>query len=321
VKEALVKDAMDYLGPASRRWYSDHGIPYRRGYLFYGPPGTGKTSFGFAIAGLLRLNIYIVSLKSPMMNDETLEVIFATLPSRCVVLLEDIDIAGLTHSRLAREKIRHDSNDESLTGQQVLHINISPNTAGVSLPALLNVMDGAASREGRMIIMTTNHVEKLDKALIRPGRIDKTVKFDLADASMIASLFESIFAGGDEHSIVHAVRSNSGLWTSKSPPDTLLPAYELVTNDRKDVAEDGNSYFSKQDPSTAVLEALTQEQAGDAMTSALAHRFAQAIPSGFFSVAEIQSYLLQYKNDPRSAFKNAEDWVKTINGQRLETRD
>jgi chaperone BCS1 len=155
-------------------------------------------------------------------------------------------------------------------------------------------MDGAASREARMIIMTTNHVEKLDKALIRPGRIDKTVKFDLADASMIASLFESLFAGGDADSAVHGVRLDTSLRSSKSPPDIVLLAYELVTNERNGTAEGRNSYFSKQDRSTAVLEALTQEQAGDAMASALASRFAQAIPSGFFSVAEIQGYLLQY---------------------------
>lgn len=291
VKEALVSDAMDYLHPVSRRWYSDHGIPYRRGYLFHGPPGTGKTSFGLAIAGLLKLNVYIVSLKSPMMNDETLEIFFATLPSRCVVLLEDIDIAGLTHSRLACDKTGHENG--GVTGRQVVHVDVNSGTAGVSLPALLNVMDGAASQEGRMIIMTTNHVEKLDKALIRPGRIDKAVKFDLADASMVSSLFDSLFARGDTDPVAHTVT--------------------------RDAVEDGNNHSSKNDASTAV-EALTQAQAGDATTSAFAHRFAQAIPSGFFSIAEIQGYLLHYKNDPSSALENAEDWVKTISGQRLESK-
>jgi chaperone BCS1 len=214
----------------------------------------------------------------------------------------------------------HDSNDESLAGQPVLHINTNSNTAGVSLPALLNVMDGAASREGRMIIMTTNHVEKLDKALIRPGRVDKTVKFDLADASMTASLFESLFAGRDADLVVPSVRSDPSLSTSMSPPDIPFQANVLVANERTDTADDENSYFSEQDPPTTALEALTQEMEGDPRTSALAHAFAKAIPSGFFSIAEIQGYLLQYKNDPRSAFLNAEDWVKTIKGQRLENR-
>jgi hypothetical protein len=78
--------------------------------------------------------------------------------------------------------------------------------------------------------------------------------------------------------------------------------------------------LSKQDPSTVVLEVLTQEQTRNALTSALTQKFTQAIPSRFFSVVEIQGYLLQYKNDPRSALLNAEDWVNTIKSQRLETR-
>ena len=61
-KANIVMDVNEYLHPASARWYSARGIPYRRGYLFYGPPGTGKSSLSFALAGIFGLDIYCISL-------------------------------------------------------------------------------------------------------------------------------------------------------------------------------------------------------------------------------------------------------------------
>src|SRR5271163_3253088 len=98
-KRELLKDIGDFLDQTARQWYSNRGIPYRRGYLLYGPPGTGKSSLSFAIAGYFKLKIYIVSLNSLAMNEENLSTLFAELPKQCVVLLEDIDTAGLTHTR------------------------------------------------------------------------------------------------------------------------------------------------------------------------------------------------------------------------------
>src|SRR5438045_1064777 len=99
VKQSILDDMQDYLNPRTRRWYGQRGIPYRRGYLLYGPPGTGKSSLSFAIAGHFQLKIYIVSLNSSAMTEEQLATLFADLPKRCVVLLEDIDTAGLSHTR------------------------------------------------------------------------------------------------------------------------------------------------------------------------------------------------------------------------------
>lgn len=90
--------------------YTNRGIPYRRGYLFHGPPGTGKTSLSFAIAGVFGLDIYCVSLLEPTLTEEDLGLLFNSLPRRCVVLLEDIDSAGL---------IRHEEpTDDIHTGSE-----------------------------------------------------------------------------------------------------------------------------------------------------------------------------------------------------------
>lgn len=99
VKKELLDDAADYLDPAMRRWYANRGIPYRRGYLLHGPLGTGKSSLSLALAGYFLMKIYIVSLSSTTATEENITTLFHELPTRCIVLLEDIGSAGLTHTR------------------------------------------------------------------------------------------------------------------------------------------------------------------------------------------------------------------------------
>ncbi|KAJ6003700.1 hypothetical protein N7522_006392 [Penicillium canescens] len=178
-KNPLIKDMKDFLEPQTRNWYSERSIPYRRGYLLHGPPGTGKSSFSFSVAGELGMDIYVVSI--PSVDDESLKTLFEELPDNCVVLLEDIDAVGSVY---CRDPVAKEPN----TG-------LEPGTdkKGVTLSGLLNVLDGVASQEDRVLIMTTNHIEKLDPALIRPGRVDKKVKFQLADRDVIMQIYRFIF--------------------------------------------------------------------------------------------------------------------------------
>ncbi|XWX01936.1 hypothetical protein V2A60_009968 [Cordyceps javanica] len=186
VKQDIIADAGDYLEPATRRWYANRGIPYRRGYLLYGPPGTGKSSLSVALAGYFRMKIYIVSLSSLTATEENLATLFADLPTNCIVLLEDIDTAGLSKTR--DRKASDDEDKEGAAGD-----NAPPAQGQLSLSALLNILDGVAAQEGRVLIMTTNHLESLDKALIRPGRVDMIIPFQLADADMSESIFRAIY--------------------------------------------------------------------------------------------------------------------------------
>ncbi|EGY23781.1 mitochondrial chaperone BCS1 [Verticillium dahliae VdLs.17] len=91
VKEDLLSDIGWFLDPCTRAWYTDRGLPYRRGYLLHGPPGTGKSSFSFSIAGHFELDIYVLSLVN--VDDAALSSLLAKLPQHCVILLEDIDAA------------------------------------------------------------------------------------------------------------------------------------------------------------------------------------------------------------------------------------
>ncbi|KAI3528398.1 mitochondrial chaperone bcs1 [Colletotrichum abscissum] len=183
LKQTLIDDISAFLDPNARSWYVSRGQPYRRGYLLYGRPGTGKSSFSMSIAGCFGLDIYVVSLAG--IDDMRLSALFADLPQRCVVLLEDVDAVGTMRARDA-------GNDESDLGSDASRGSTKPH-GSLSLSGLLNVLDGVASQDGRVLIMTTNHIEHLDDALIRPGRVDKKIEFGLADAEVIQKLFCTVF--------------------------------------------------------------------------------------------------------------------------------
>ncbi|KAI2872838.1 hypothetical protein CBS11852_10824 [Aspergillus niger] len=173
VKDDILRDVDEFLDQDMQGWYAERGIPYKRGYLLFGPPGTGKSSFSLSLAGKHELDIYTLQLSN--ISDTTLMRLFAELPPRCIVLLEDVDTAGVGR----RDSVDADQENES--------------KSAVTLSGLLNVLDGVSSQEGRILIMTTNHIEHLDEALIRPGRSDKKVHFKLADQNISTQLFHTVF--------------------------------------------------------------------------------------------------------------------------------
>ncbi|EIM22921.1 hypothetical protein E3Q22_01807 [Wallemia mellicola] len=132
------------------QWYAERGIPYRRGYLLHGPPGSGKSSFIYALAGHFKYNICLLNLSEKGLTDDRLNHLLVNAPERSIILLEDIDAAF---------------NKRVQTGADGYQ-------SAVTFSGLLNALDGVASGEERIIFMTTNHLSKLDKALIRPGRVD-----------------------------------------------------------------------------------------------------------------------------------------------------
>ncbi|EWZ97402.1 hypothetical protein FOWG_01885 [Fusarium oxysporum f. sp. lycopersici MN25] len=213
IKQSLIKDLSRYLNPRTKNWYATRGIPYRRGYLFSGPPGTGKTSLTLAAAGLMGLNIYMISLSSPNLSEDSLATLFRDLPRTCLVLLEDIDAAGLTNKRKKQETQANNGPPK-------------PMREPISLSGLLNVIDGVGAQEGRVLVMTSNHTENIDPALLRPGRVDFSVEFGLASSDTITQLFRLMY--GTSHDEVGSIEHAATTEASEKSVDTTKSVAALA---------------------------------------------------------------------------------------------
>ncbi|KAG7289523.1 hypothetical protein NEMBOFW57_005894 [Staphylotrichum longicolle] len=395
-KIRILSDMNEYLHPATPRWYANRGIPLRRGYLFHGPPGTGKTSLSFALAGVFGLDIYVISLLDPTLTEEDLLALFTSLPRRCVVLLEDIDTAGLKRAedppssssssssssedddtnkstqvgkdeadnkdkdkksspKKARHKSKNDWKVSDLARELKRHgSSDSSEKKGISLSGLLNAIDGVASHEGRVLIMTTNKPETLDEALVRPGRIDLQVSFTNATPLQARELFvrmyepESTRSGSDSLDASpidikeHVLSPLPPLTPFSEPPPTPFSLSSDKDGNMTDVSgatevdDDDDDVLSP--PPSSVLptgakkpaplklaalpspsphnNTLVEQQRRERLTaSELSHiavQFASKIPSGQFSPAELQGFLLKRKKTPRRALEEVEAWVQAM---------
>ncbi|KAI5118666.1 hypothetical protein M0805_001039 [Coniferiporia weirii] len=267
VKEALLADARDFLD--SEEWYTWAGVPHRRGYLLYGEPGTGKSTTIHALAGELGLEIYYIQLASQGMTDSSLAQLISDAPSRCIILLEDLDCAFPS-----RED--DDDNDEQnvdTLSKALDHWGDKPRSE-VTLSGLLNVLDSVSSEEGRITFATTNHIERLDPALIRAGRMDVKVEYKLATRLQISQTFLRFYERG-----FRAPVRNVQLLT---PPGSA------------GVSEGGSD----------------NPELADEDIFALSEKFADIVPEGTFAIAQVQGLLLTKKYDPCGAVADAGKWVE-----------
>ncbi|RAH70119.1 BCS1 and AAA domain-containing protein [Aspergillus aculeatinus CBS 121060] len=221
VKAGVLADIERFL--MNKAVYEVRGLPYRRGYLLYGPPGTGKTSLCYTLAGHLKLPIYVIDPSSSSLNETRFRQLFSELPSRCIVLMEDVDCTDITQSRAPG----HDNRN-----QHMMMPGHGPTQNGISLSVLLNAIDGVDASEGRILMMTSNHAEKLDAALIRPGRVDMRIEFKYATRDEIESYFKTFY---------------SPLHTLRHIPSAQLTVAELQ----------GHLLEHKDDPRAAIREVET----------------------------------------------------------------
>jgi chaperone BCS1 len=187
-KEHLLEDVAQFR--RSRARYERLGVPYHRGYLFYGPPGTGKTSLVSALAAQLGVSIYVINLAE--FNDRSLMRAVNQVPANSVLLFEDMDCMRGSQSREALDLRSGKSEITSRTKEN------PPAANAVTLSGLLNVLDGVQAPNGVMFIVTTNHVEKLDPALLRPGRIDYKLFMGKASCQQKVELYRRFFPDASE---------------------------------------------------------------------------------------------------------------------------
>ena len=173
-KDAIVSDLTSFLDPKTEKRYDKLGITYKRIYLLEGIPGSGKSSLITALASMFKYNIAIVSF-TPKMTDVSLMRALRSLnrdnnedeDNKVFFVFEDMDCL-FNRNRTSSEEIH----------------------SSLTFSGILNALDGIAS-EHKIVFMTTNHIEELNKALIRPGRVDFIMKFDYATKEQIITIFNA----------------------------------------------------------------------------------------------------------------------------------
>jgi len=178
-KEHLIYDIEKFR--ASRQRYRDLGVPYHRGYLFYGPPGTGKTSL--ASAARFGLSVYLMNLND--FSDRSLKKAVNDVPEHSIILFEDIDC-------MRTDNVRPRSDDAGKSDKPAEKRGRA-DPFGVTLSGLLNVLDGFSAPDSVLFVMSTNKIEALDPALLRPGRIDYKLYLGKAAESQKIQLYRKFF--------------------------------------------------------------------------------------------------------------------------------
>ncbi|KAF1876093.1 hypothetical protein Lal_00006724 [Lupinus albus] len=178
-KREIIEDLVTFS--KSKEFYARIGKAWKRGYLLHGPPGTGKSTMIAAMANLLAYDVYDLELTAVKDNTELRKLLIETT-SKSIIVIEDIDCSlDLTGQRKKKGDKFSDDESDKLNSEAGLRKEAKEEGSSgskVTLSGLLNFIDGIWSACGgeRLIVFTTNYVEKLDPALIRRGRMDKHVE-------------------------------------------------------------------------------------------------------------------------------------------------
>ena len=188
----------------NREWYDKKGIPYTLGFMLHGPAGTGKTSTIKAIANDGRRHIINIQL-SEIKSKQQLQHLFFneevhvyngantekyTIPvSERLYVIEDIDAMGDT---VLRREWKKPVIEKAKTGDPFLDAR-EEKEESLDLSFLLNLLDGTLEANGRILIISTNFPERIDKALIRPGRVDMIVHFDRCTLPVLREMVEAFY--------------------------------------------------------------------------------------------------------------------------------
>ncbi|KRG00236.1 uncharacterized protein Dwil_GK26936 [Drosophila willistoni] len=197
ISERIIVDCNDFIHNSI--WYTQRGIPYRRGYLLYGPPGCGKSSFITALAGELEYSVCLLNLSDKGLTDDRLNHLLNVAPEQTIILLEDIDAAFASRESTSHQKSAYEGMNR------------------ITFSGLLNCLDGVASTEARIVFMTTNYLDRLDPALIRPGRIDVKEYVGHCTDHQLKEMFKKFFENSDDVEVSKFVKGVKSLHRSVSP--------------------------------------------------------------------------------------------------------
>lgn len=194
----------------NEQFYKKLEIPYKKGILFYGPPGTGKTSLVKALAYEYQMNIFMINVNDDEINDDTIVDLLNSLGGgKKILLFEDIDTAFADKERVKIESKYEEVEDKTSvvtpaldSGKdnknetnpvQIVNNRSQQKRKYLTYSGLLNALDGVLSNQhGVVTIMTTNYIEKLGPAFLRPGRIDARFRLGECNKEQIVKMTNSL---------------------------------------------------------------------------------------------------------------------------------
>ncbi|KAH9696260.1 protein HYPER-SENSITIVITY-RELATED 4 [Citrus sinensis] len=208
LKKMIIEDLERFV--KRKDYYRRVGKAWKRGYLLYGPPGTGKSSLIAAMSNYLNFDIYDLELSAVHSNSELRRVLLST-GNRSILVVEDIDCSLELEDRQAQ-----------------------PTTVNVTLSGLLNFLDGLWSSCGdeRIIVFTTNHKDRLDPAVLRPGRMDVHIYMSYCTPCGFDSLAAN-YLGITDHPLIYEIK-------------------EIMQNVRVTPADVGEQLLKNEDPEIAL---------------------------------------------------------------------
>ncbi|CAM0905598.1 unnamed protein product [Alopecurus aequalis] len=199
-KQNIMDDLEDFRN--NKDYYRRIGRAWKRGYLLFGPPGTGKSTMIAAMANYLNYDVYDIELTTLHTNYD-LRKLFIETKSKSIIVIEDIDCSlDLSGNRATTLPTTQDDDVDDVTSDRKRRKGTM-----LTLSGLLNFIDGLWSAHSgeRIIVFTTNHLDKLDPALIRRGRMDKHIEMSYCRFEAFRTLAKN-YLGAAEHPLFDTIK-------------------------------------------------------------------------------------------------------------------